>query len=96
MRPLAVLNAIVFGSAAAITFGLGGVLVDLPRAAGAVSARCARNFLSWFAAAPLFALLAVVSGASLFGMLKGRRWRWLAHAAMWLVVAGITALYWPR
>ena len=27
MRPLAVLNAIVFGSAAAITFGLGGVLV---------------------------------------------------------------------
>ena len=38
----------------------------------------------------LFALLAVVSGASLLGMLKGRRWRWLAHAAMWLVVAGIT------
>ena len=61
MRPLAVLNAIVFGSAAAITFGLAGV-----------------------------------SGASLLGMLKGRRWRWLAHAAMWLVVAGITALYWPR
>ena len=27
MRPLAVLNAIVFGSAAAITFGLVGVLV---------------------------------------------------------------------
>ena len=27
MRPLAILNAIVFGSAAAITFGLVGVLV---------------------------------------------------------------------
>ena len=24
-------------------------------------------------------------------MLKALRWRWLAHAAMWLVVAGITA-----
>jgi len=44
----------------------------------------------------LFALLAAVSGASLLGMLKARRWRWLAHAAMWLVVAGITAIYWPR
>jgi len=27
MRPFAVLNAIIFGSAAAITFGLGGVIV---------------------------------------------------------------------
>jgi uncharacterized membrane protein HdeD (DUF308 family) len=44
----------------------------------------------------LFALLAGVSGASLLGMLQDRRWRWLAHVGMLLVIAGITAIYWPR
>jgi uncharacterized membrane protein HdeD (DUF308 family) len=29
-------------------------------------------------------------------MLKDRRWRWVAHVGMWLVIAGITAIYWPR
>ena len=96
MRPLAVLNAIVFGSAAAITFGLGGVLVIFLVLQGQYPADARGIPCRWCAAARCSPLLAAVSGASLFGMLKGWRWRWLAQAAMWLVVAGIAALYWPR
>ena len=95
MRPLAVLNAIVFGSAAAITFGLGGVLVIFLILQGQYPQMRA-EFPVLVRSSALFALLAAVSGASLLGMLKGRPWRWAAHAAMWLVVGGIAAIYWPR
>lgn len=95
MRPLAVLNAIVFGSATAITFGLAGVLVIFLVLQGQYPQMRA-EFPVLVRSSALFALLAGVSGASLIGLLKGRRWRWLAHAAMWLVVAGIAAFYWPQ
>jgi hypothetical protein len=95
MRPLAVLNAIVFGSAAAITFGLGGVLVIFLILQGQYPQMRA-EFPVLIRSSGLFALLAAVSGASLLGMLKGRPWRWVAHAAMWLVVVSIAAIYWPR
>jgi hypothetical protein len=95
MRPLAVLNAIVFGSAAAITFGLAGVLVIFLVLQGQYPQMRA-EFPVLVRSSGLFALLVTVSGASLLGMLKGRSWRWLAQTAMWLVVAGITAFYWPR
>jgi hypothetical protein len=95
MRPIAVLNAIVFGSAAAITFGLCGVLVIFLVLQGEYPQMRA-EFPVLARSSALFALLAAVSGASLVGMLRERRWRWLAHGAMWLVVAGIAALYWPR
>jgi hypothetical protein len=42
-----------------------------------------------------FAMLAAVSGASLWALLKTLRWRWWAQAAMWAAVAGIALLYWP-
>ena len=95
MRPLAVLNAIVFGSATAITFGLVGVLVIFLILQGQYPQMRA-EFPVLVRSSALFALLAGVSGASLLGMLKSLRWRWLAHGAMWLVIAGITAIYWPR
>jgi hypothetical protein len=95
VRPLAVLNAIVFGSAAAITFGVGGVLIIFLVLQGQYPQMRA-EFPVLVRSSVLFALLAAVSGASLLGLLKRHRWRWLAHAAMWLVVAGITAFYWPR
>ncbi|HKU16207.1 MAG TPA: hypothetical protein VJQ52_17565 [Steroidobacteraceae bacterium] len=95
MRPLAVLNAIVFGSAAAITFGLVGVLVIFLVLQGEYPQMRA-EFPVLVRSSALFVLLAAASGASLFGLLQQRRWRWLAHGAMWLVVAGITAFYWPR
>ena len=95
MRPLAVLNAIVFGSATAITFGLVGVLVIFLVLQGEYPQMRA-EFPVLVRSSALFALLAGVSGASLLGMLKDRRWRWLAHVGMVLVIAGITAIYWPR
>lgn len=95
MRPIAVLNAIVFGSAAAITFGLVGVLVIFLVLQGEYPQMRA-EFPALVRSGGLFALLAVVSGASLLAMLKVSRWRRWAQAAMWLVVAGIMSFYWPR
>lgn len=95
MRPLAVLNAIIFGSTAAITFGLGGVLVIFLVLKGRYP-EMSGEFPALLRSSVLFAALAGVSGASLFSLLKERRWRWLAQAAMWLVIAGIAVLYWPR
>jgi hypothetical protein len=95
MRPLAVLNAIIFGSATAITFGLAGVVViflvlkgDNPEMSG--------EFPTLLRSSGVFAVLTAVSGASLLALLKTLKWRWLAQGAMWAVVAGITLLYWPR
>ena len=64
MRPLAVLNAIVFGSAAAITFGLVGVLVIFLVLQGEYPQMRA-EFPVLVRSSALFALLAAVPGASL-------------------------------
>ena len=94
MRPAAVLNAIVFGSAAAITFGLTGVLVVFLVLHGR-HPEMGSEFGKLLQSAGLFGLLAAISGASLFATLKELRWRRVAQAGMWLVIAGIAALYWP-
>ncbi len=95
MRPLHVLNAIVFGSAVAITFGLVGVLIIFSVLKGQYP-QMGTEFPGLLRSGALFASLAIVAGASLFAMLKELHWRWLAQAAMWLVVAGIGYLYWPQ
>ena len=95
MRPLAVLNAIVFGSAAAITFGLLGVVVIFLVLKGS-NPVMGTEFPALLKSSVVFALLAAVSGASLLAMLKTLKWRWLAQAAMWAVVVGIALLYWPE
>lgn len=92
MRPLAVLNAILFGSAAAIAFGLGGVTVIFLILKGR-HPEMGAEFPTLLRSGLLFAALAVVSGASLLAMLKGLRWRWLAQGAMWLFIAGVTVFY---
>lgn len=95
MRPLAVLNAIVFGSAAAITFGLLGVVVIFLVLKGSNPAMNS-EFPALLRSSAAFAVLAAISGASLWGLLKTLRWRWWAQAAMWVTVAGIALLYWPE
>jgi hypothetical protein len=95
MRPLAVLNAIVFGSAAAITFGLLGVVVIFLVLKGGNPAM-SDEFPALVRSSAVFAVLAVVSGASLWALLKTRQWRWWAQAAMWMAVSGIALLYWPK
>jgi hypothetical protein len=95
MRPLAVLNAIVFGSATAITFGLLGVVVIFLVLKGS-NPVMNNEFPSLLRSSAAFAVLAAISGASLFGLLKTLTWRWWAQAAMWTAVAGIVLLYWPE
>jgi hypothetical protein len=92
VRPLAVLNAILFGSAAAITFGLVGVLVIFLILEERHPEMRAELPTLWRSGL-LFAVLAAVSGASLLSLLKGLRWRWFAQTAMWLLIAGIAVFY---
>jgi hypothetical protein len=95
MRPLAVLNAILFGSAAAITFGLCAVLVIYLVLQGR-HPQLAEEMGPLLRSSALFAVLATASGLSLFGTLKGLKWRWLAQAAMWVTLIVTGVLYWPR
>lgn len=92
MRPLAALNAILFGSAAAIAFGLVGVTVIFLVLKGRYPEMGAEFPILWRSGL-LFIALAAVSGASLFAMLKELPWRWFAQAAMWLFIAGIAVFY---
>jgi hypothetical protein len=95
MRPFAVLNAILFGSAAAITFGLGGVIVIFLALKGRHP-----EMLSEFAAllrgGAVFSLMAAASGVSLYATLKQLKWRHAAQAAMWICLIALIVLYWPR
>lgn len=95
MRPLTVINAIIFGSAAAITFGLTGVVIIYLVLKGRYP-ELASEFGPLLKSSAQFAVLAGVSGASLFAMLKGLHWRWIAHMAMWFTAIAIGFLYWPR
>jgi hypothetical protein len=44
----------------------------------------------------LFAVLAAVAGTAFYGLQRQRSWRWLAQAAMWATLAGISWSYWPE
>jgi hypothetical protein len=95
MGPLAVLNAIIFGSATAITFGLSAVVI-VYLILQQRHPQLAEEFGLLLQSDAVFACLAVISGVSLFAMLKGLRWRWIAQMAMWLTVAATCAWYWPK
>jgi hypothetical protein len=95
MRPLTVVNAIVLGSAAAITFGLTAVLVIYLILKGR-HPQLAQEFGPLLRSSGQFAVLTIVAAASFIAQLKALRWRWIAQAAMWLTVLAMGVLYWPR
>ena len=93
MRPLAVLNAIVFGSAAALTFALVGVVVVftiLQRRHPELAA----EFGMLLRSTAMVALLAGISGVSLLAMLRELRWRWIAQGVLWVALAAMATFYW--
>lgn len=95
MSPTAVLIAIVFGSAAAIGFGLittGVVFTFLRGEHPELSRELAPLLMSciWFVG------LCVVSGAALYATLRERRWRIYAQAGMVLTLLAVGIAYWPR
>jgi len=95
MRPFAVLNAIIFGSAAAITFGLLGVIVIFLVLQGRYP-ELLEEFGALLQGAGVFILLTAAAGTSLVATLKQRPWRHVAQAAMWLCVLAVGMLYWPE
>jgi hypothetical protein len=95
MRPFTVLIGIILGSAASITFGLGGVLIvfwvlvgehpdlsrEMPRLIGSLVA---------------FAILTAASAGSFLGQVRALPWRGWAHLATAICLCGVVWLYWPR
>ena len=94
MRPLGFLTGVVLGSAASIALVLLMVAVVFAFSAGR-QAPVGAEYPGLLAAAGLFGVLAAASGAAFVGLQRERRWRWLAQAAMWLVLAAIAWYYWP-
>ena len=95
MNPTAVLTAIVFGSASAISFGLTATMVVFAVLRGE-HPELAREFPGLLRSCLVFAVLATIAGVTLYGSLRQLRWRSRAQIAMWLTVAAIGWVYWPK
>ncbi|MBM4219482.1 MAG: hypothetical protein FJ171_07565 [Gammaproteobacteria bacterium] len=94
MRPLGFLTGVVLGSAAAISLVLLMVVLTLALSTGAAP-EIGREYPVLVATAGLFAALAALAGTAFVGLQRGRPWRWVAQAAMWLLLAGIAWYFWP-
>jgi len=95
MRPSVALLGFVLGSAAAITFSLGGVAIvftvlrtEFPRLDGELPAL--------LHSLGVFGALTVGAGAAFYGQLRQTPWRWSAHGVLLFAVAFATWFYWPR
>jgi len=95
VRPIAVITALVLGSAAAISFGLITSLIVFLVLQGR-HPQFAAELHPLAISSLLFVVLTAVSGVALYGTLKHLRWRLLAQLAMWVVVVGVGFLSWPR
>jgi cytochrome bd-type quinol oxidase subunit 2 len=95
LRPLAVLIAIVFGSLAAMTFGLLSTLIvffflkdEHPEFAAELP--------QLFVASMVVLAMAAAAGASLYSTLRSLKWRGVAMVAMCLIILGGGLIIWPR
>lgn len=95
MSPLIFVNGVILASAAAITLGLLIVLL-LILILGEDYPRFASELQPLLASSGVFAVMTVFSAASFLGLVRQRPWRWVAQAAMWLTLAGVTLYFWPR
>ena len=95
MRPSVVLLGIVMGSTVSIAVALlmtGVVFLLLPE----YGHRLAEERDPLLTACLLSVLLAGVAGASFYGELKARRWRFAAHGALLVMLVLSLWVYWPR
>jgi hypothetical protein len=95
LKPLTVLIGIVMGSAVSLAVGLlltWVVILLIPEHAD----RLAAEKTPLLKAILLFTLLAAAAGASFYGELRGRRWRFPALAAMLAMLGVAFWMYWPR
>lgn len=94
MQPLAVLTGILFGSAAAIAFGL-AVSFIVSLVISGESPQVAAELGSLWTHTLIFVVLTGVCGLGFYGLVKRARWRWVAQGLMWLALAAVTRFYWP-
>jgi len=94
VQPLSVLTGILFGSAAAIAFGL-AVSVIVSLAVSGESPQLAAELGALWIHTLVFIALTGVCGLGFYGLVKQARWRWFAQGAMWLALAAVTRFYWP-
>jgi hypothetical protein len=95
MKPLTVLIGIVMGSAVSLAVGLlmtWTVILLIPEHADRLAAEKA----PLLKAILLFTLLAAAAGASFYGELRTRRWRFPAHAGMLAMLGVAFWMYWPK
>jgi hypothetical protein len=95
MKPLTVLIGIVMGSAVSLAAGLLMtfiVILLIPEHADRLAAE------KWplVKAILLFTVLSAAAGASFYGELRARRWRFPAHGVMLAVLGVAFWMYWPR
>lgn len=95
MRPLAVLIAIVFGSLAAITFGLLSTLVVFFFLRNR-HPEFAAELPQLFTSSLVVLAMAAAAGASLYSTLRLLKWRVAAMVAMCLIILGGGLIIWPR
>jgi hypothetical protein len=95
MSPLAVINALIFGSAAAIGFGLTATAVVFAVLRGEQPS-LDRELPVLLASCAWFWLLAAVAGASLYATLKKLWWWAWGQLAMCASVALVAFVYWPN
>lgn len=95
MSPLAVITAIVLGSAVTITLGLAMVLAVF-LILGSEYARPVLELRRLLVTLGLFFVLAGVAATAFRGVMYTRPWRYGAQAAMWLTVLVLGYYYWPR
>jgi hypothetical protein len=95
MKPLTVLIGIVMGSAVSLAVGLlmtMAVILLIPEHAD----RLAAEKLPLVKAILAFTLLSAAAGASFYGEIRSRRWRFPAHAVMVAVLGATVWMYWPQ
>jgi len=95
MRPLAALDGILLGTAAAIFVGTAVTLlvVVLLRSE---HPRLSAELVPLLTTTLAFAVVSAASAVALYGELRARPWRWFAQAALLVCLAAVIALVWPR
>ncbi|CAN5322294.1 hypothetical protein BH24PSE2_BH24PSE2_00970 [soil metagenome] len=94
MSPLVFLTGILLGSAASIALGLLVVTFIFLLFAGEYP-RLANELRPLIVSVVLFGSMTVLCGLGFIGVVRRRRWRWFAQAAMWGGLLFVGWYYWP-
>ena len=90
MRPLTIINLLLLGTAVSISLSLSVVALLFVLLAPKYP-QMGAEIGTLFKSTALFYVLTALCGVSFIGLLRERRWRWVAQAAMW---AGLVVVVW--